>query len=105
MVGKILSRVKAAFRWDRASLATMPVAALVAFAALYTEGLPDGPTVWVNWIYQIVIFLLATWFLTGLFVRIITLTLEKENPTFLDSVKVAAAACAVVLVFFLLTDW
>ena len=104
-MGKIISRVKAAFRWDRPSLATMPVAALVAFVALYMEGLPDGPTVWVNWIYQIVIFLLATWFLTGLFVGIITFMLEKENPTFLDSVKVAAAACTVVLVFFLLTDW
>lgn len=105
MVGKIISRVKAAFRWDRPSLATMPVAALVAFAALYMEGIPDGPSIWVNWIYQIVIFLLVTWFLTGLFVWIITLTLEKENPTFLDSVKVAAVACAVVLVFFWLTGW
>lgn len=108
MLNRWRGKGKGVLKWNRGHLATMPVAAVVVFAALYSEGVPTGlhgPRFWVELAYRAFSFLVLTFGLTGIFCGMIAHVLSKENPTLLDSVKVAAVACGVVLVFFWLTNW
>ena len=108
MLNRWRGKGKGVFKWNRGPPCHNAGCGVVVFAALYSEGVPTGLhglRFWVELAYRAFSFLVLTFGLTGIFCGMIAHVLSKENPTLLDSVKVAAVACGVVLVFFWLTNW